>query len=84
MQVYGAVTINNTVVLGVFLYVVAARGLDWVYSSEVVAICGSTLIMGAIGASQTTFKTWYGGVACALYPLSLLTVWLLDTRLGWQ
>ncbi len=33
-QVYGAVTMNNTLVLGLFLLVVSLRGLDWVYSSE--------------------------------------------------
>jgi hypothetical protein len=34
-QVYGAVTMNNTMCLGLFLLVVWYRGLAWDFSSEV-------------------------------------------------
>ncbi len=32
---YGAVTMNNTLCLGLFLGIVYYRGLDWDFSSEV-------------------------------------------------
>ncbi|KAI8469986.1 MAG: hypothetical protein J3K34DRAFT_422230 [Monoraphidium minutum] len=83
-QVYGAATLNNTLVLGLFLYVVWARQLPWVYSSEVTVTVGASLMMGALGWSRSTFKTKWALPAIALYPLSLLTVYLLDTKLGWQ
>ncbi len=77
-------TLNSTLVLGIFLYVVWARRLPWVYSSEVAVIVASTLLMGALGASRSTFPTKWALPAIALYPLSLLGVYLLDTKLGWQ
>lgn len=82
--VYGAATLNNTLVLGLFLFVVYARGLSWVYSSEVTVIVLSSLAMGALGWSRTTFQTKWALPAISLYPLSLLAVYLLDTKLGWQ
>ena len=45
---------------------------------------GSTLLVGLLGLSGTTFKSYWGLVSLAIYPLSLLTVWGLDTYLGWQ
>jgi hypothetical protein len=35
MQVYGAVAMNNTMCLGLFLMVVYARKLSWDFSAEV-------------------------------------------------
>eukprot|EP00878_Enallax_costatus_P007203 GHUV01007547.1.p1 GENE.GHUV01007547.1~~GHUV01007547.1.p1 ORF type:complete len:589 (+),score=195.07 GHUV01007547.1:201-1967(+) len=83
-QVYGAVTLNNTLVLGLFLMVVYLRGLEWVYSSEVTVIVASTLAIGFLGFSRSTFKAIWALPAIALYPLSLLGVYALDTFLGWQ
>jgi hypothetical protein len=75
---------NNTLVLGLFLLVVYLQKLEWVYSSEVTVIVASTLALGALGASRTTFKTFWALPAAALYPLSLMGVYVLDTWLGWQ
>lgn len=36
---------NNTLCLGLFLFVVAAQHLDWVYSSEVTAIVGARRLL---------------------------------------
>jgi hypothetical protein len=82
--VYGAVTMNNTLVLGLFLLVVYTQRLPWVYSSEVAAIVTATLIVGAVGVSRSTFRLWLAIPALLLYPASLLGVWALDTFLGWQ
>ncbi|GBF88403.1 hypothetical protein Rsub_01115 [Raphidocelis subcapitata] len=83
-QLYGAATLNNTLCLGLFLYVVWARQLPWVYSSEVTVIVTCSLLLGALGYSRTTFKAKWALPTMALYPLSLLAVHLLDTKLGWQ
>ena len=39
-QVYGAVTMNNTMCLGLFLLVIYLKGLPWEYSSEVLVTVG--------------------------------------------
>ncbi|WIA37902.1 hypothetical protein OEZ86_001279 [Tetradesmus obliquus] len=83
-QVYGAVTMNNTLVLGLFLVVVHLRKLAWVYSSEVAVIVAATLAVGALGASRSSFRAGWALPALALYPLSLGGVYLLDALLGWQ
>jgi hypothetical protein len=82
--VYGAVTLNNTLVLGLFLLVVYHQRLPWVYSSEVAVVVSATLALAATGASRATFPLWMAVPALLLYPASLLGVWALDTFLGWQ
>lgn len=84
LQVYGAVTMNNTLVLGLFLLVVWIQRLEWVYSSEVTVIVAATLAIGALGVSRNTFKLWMAIPAILLYPASLAGVYALDTFLGWQ
>lgn len=77
-QVYGAVTMNNTLCLGLFLLVVHARGLQWKFTSEVIVITGVTLLMGALGYSRTTFRTFWALPNLLLFPLSVLAIWSLD------
>lgn len=84
LQVYGAVTMNNTLVLGLFLLVVWIQRLEWVYSSEVAVIVSATLAIGALGVSRNTFRAWLAVPALLLYPASLAGVYALDTFLGWQ
>lgn len=84
MQVYGAVTMNNTLVLGLFLLVVYWKKLEWVYSSEVAIIVAGSLAIGILGYSNTTLKSSVAIGSIAIYPASLLAVYLLDTYLGWQ
>jgi hypothetical protein len=130
LQVYGAVTMNNSLVLGLFLLVVYLQHLEWwvnrsrvpcapplqpplhsccgicmtrpslpssspptpllpqqhrrVYSSEVLIIVVGSVLIGWLGYSDSNFKTKLAIPSLALYPVSLLTVYLLDTYLGWQ
>ena len=44
-QVYGAITMNNTMCLGLFLLVVWYRKLDWTFSSEVGDTPNSTFFL---------------------------------------
>ena len=46
-QVYGAVVMNNTMCLGLFLLVVHAKHLRWTYTSEVLVTVGESCTMDA-------------------------------------
>eukprot|EP00283_Hemiselmis_rufescens_P009597 CAMPEP_0173433514 /NCGR_PEP_ID=MMETSP1357-20121228/10939_1 /TAXON_ID=77926 /ORGANISM="Hemiselmis rufescens, Strain PCC563" /LENGTH=163 /DNA_ID=CAMNT_0014398229 /DNA_START=6 /DNA_END=497 /DNA_ORIENTATION=+ len=83
-QVYGAVTMNNTMCLGLFLLVVWYRNLDWTFSSEVVTTMSSIFALGAITSTRLTFPTYWAIVSLALYPLALALVYFLDYVVGWQ
>lgn len=83
-QVYGAITMNNTLCLGAFLCLVFFRGLLWDFSAEVTVILFTTIAVGIIGGSAKTFPTWISFVVLSLYPLSLIIVMFLDYVLGWK
>ncbi|KAK9907616.1 hypothetical protein WJX75_007049 [Coccomyxa subellipsoidea] len=78
-QVYGAVTMNNTMCLGLFLLVMHIQRLPWTYSSEVLVTVGATALVGLLGYTHTTFRSFWAVPVLALYPLSIFAVWGLDT-----
>ncbi|XP_059661461.1 sodium/calcium exchanger NCL-like [Cornus florida] len=82
-ELYGAVTMTNTLSLSVFLGLVYVRGLSWDFSSEVLVILIVCLVMGAFASFHTTFPLWSSAMAFVLYPFSLALVYVLDTYLGW-
>jgi Ca2+/Na+ antiporter len=81
-QIYGAVTMNNTMCLGLFLVVMRAKGLAWTFTSETVCVVAATVAVGAVGASKKTLKTSLVLPALAVYPLSLGVVAFLDFVVG--
>ena len=81
-QVYGAVTMNNTMCLGLFLIVMRARRLEWEFTSETLTVLLATFAVGLLGASSVTHKTWLVLPVLALYPLSLAFVVFLDFVVG--
>eukprot|EP01018_Ginkgo_biloba_P028066 Gb_22444 [translate_table: standard] len=83
-EIYGGVTMNNTLCLGVFLAIVYLRGLDWNFSAEVLVILLVVLVMGLLGSFRTTFHLWMSSIAFLLYPLTLVIVYVLDFILGWS
>lgn len=83
-EVYGGVTMNNTLCLAVFLALVYLRGLTWDFSSEVLVIFLVCIIMGLFTSFRTKFPLWTCFVAFLLYPLSLLMVYILDYKFGWS
>ncbi|CAM0945988.1 unnamed protein product [Alopecurus aequalis] len=83
-EVYGGVTMNNTLCLAVFLALVYIRGLTWDFSSEVLVIFLVCIIMGLFTSFRTTFPLWTCFVAFLLYPLSLILVYVLDYKFGWS
>jgi Ca2+/Na+ antiporter len=83
-QVYGGVTMNNTLCLGVFLALIYFRQLTWDFSSEVLIILLVCIVMALFTSFRTTFPLWTCFVAYALYPLSLIIVYILDYVFGWS
>lgn len=83
-EIYGAVTMNNTLCLGIFLAIVYIRGLEWDFSAEVLVILLVVLAMGLLGSLRMTFPLWMSFVAFLMYPLTLAIVYVLDYVLGWS
>ncbi|XP_024543095.1 sodium/calcium exchanger NCL2 [Selaginella moellendorffii] len=83
-QLYGSVVLNNTLCLGLFLAIVAARGLVWDFSAEVLIMALATMAMGCVGGLFTTIPLFMAFGAFLLYPLSLGLVVLLNQFLGWH
>jgi len=82
--IYGAVTMNNTLCLTVFLVMIYARGLVWMFTSEVLSILFVVFLMGSLSAFRTTFKTWEALMVLSFYPISLGFVILLRDYVGWK
>ena len=51
---YGAVTMNNTMCLGIFLLVVHAKHLEWTYTSEVLVTVGEPIIPQPLSVAKHT------------------------------
>ena len=83
-QVYGAISMNNTMCLGVFLAIVYTRNLRWEFSSETCIILFATLVVGVVGGTRKTFKTYMAIPILCLYPFSIAVVAFLDNYLGWK
>lgn len=77
-QLYGAATMNNTMVLGIFFALIFFRGLVWNFSAETITILTVTGLVGIIGTFTCTYRTWYGIPVILLYPGALLLVYLLE------
>ncbi|CAD5195931.1 unnamed protein product [Musa acuminata subsp. malaccensis] len=84
VQIYGAVTMNNTLCLAVFLALVYVRQLAWDFSAEVLIIFIICVVMGLFTSFRTTFPLWTCFFAYLLYPLSLALVYVLDFVFGWS
>lgn len=79
---YGAVTMNNTMCLFVFLLMVYTRKIPWIFSAEVIATVFVIFLVGGVTSYKTTFKTWYCLMVASFYPLSLGLVLLLKQVVG--
>ncbi|KAH7658100.1 EF-hand-containing protein [Dioscorea alata] len=83
-EIYGGVTMNNTLCLAIFLALVYIRGLTWDFSSEVLVILIVCIVMALFTSFRTTFPLWTCFVAYLLYPFSLVLVYVLDFVFGWS
>lgn len=83
-QLFGAVTMNNTLCLGIFVALVYFRSLVWTFSAETLCIFISTVIVGSITAHTNTLKSWWAIVVALVYPFALGLVIILENVVGWQ
>ncbi|TVU17076.1 hypothetical protein EJB05_33088, partial [Eragrostis curvula] len=76
-EVYGRVTMNNTMCLGLFLALIYSRNLSWEFSSELFIVLLVCSVVGLFTSLRTTYPLWTCLVAYMLYPLSLVIVYVL-------
>jgi Ca2+/Na+ antiporter len=74
----GAACMNNTFGLSIFLAVVFFRDIPWTFSAETLAILLVELAVFTFMYFCRTQKTIHASISAALYPLSLLLVWILE------
>jgi hypothetical protein len=60
-----------------------ARGLSWSYTAEVISVFSVILIVGLNGLRKNIF-VWQAILVIALYPLSILLVYTLETYWGFD
>jgi len=82
MQVYGAVTMNNTMCFAVFMAIMAFRGLEWNFSAEVVSMVASIWLMSFLCLRACTFPLWMAPAVMLLYPASLGLIIFLEKVVG--
>ncbi|KAF7848927.1 hypothetical protein BT93_L1435 [Corymbia citriodora subsp. variegata] len=83
-QVYNGVFMNNVMGLATFLALVYIKDLTWDVSAEVLVVLLICTLMGFVTSSCTKFQFWMCILAYALYPLSLLLLYILTGVLGWS
>jgi Ca2+/Na+ antiporter len=84
-SLYGAVAMNNTISLGVFLGMIYFRGLQWNYSAETLVVALVTLVVGALASFRETIHSIHLFWVLVLYPLSIGLVVLLESKwIGWN
>lgn len=81
-QLLGAAVMNNTYCLFIFLILIASQGLYWNYTAEVIAILAAELCIFVV-ATQIKVHTMVTGVCVlAVYPATILLVWVLESLAG--
>eukprot|EP01038_Epipyxis_sp_PR26KG_P014308 gene14308-19192_t len=78
----GAIIMNNTFVLGIFLFLIYYQNLTWEYYAETFAILFVQLVTGYL--SLRSIHTILDGlIIFAMYPASLILVAMLE-KYGWN
>ena len=78
----GGASMNATMCLAVFMALIYFRGLTWSFTSEVIVLFVVTLIVAANSAASKTVRLWQAALVAALYPFSVLLIWLLKQKAG--
>lgn len=84
LQVYQGVFMNNVMGLATFLALVYIKDITWDVSAEVLVVLLICTLMGTITSFCTKFQFWMCILAYALYPVSLLLLYILTSVLGWS
>lgn len=72
-QSNGTVTMNNTLVLGVFLAVIYCRDLPWNYSAEIYILISVVFITG-LNTLRNQIKLWQTLLVLLFYPISVTSL----------
>ncbi|PON57406.1 Parvalbumin [Trema orientale] len=83
-EIYNGVFLNNIMGLIILLGLVYLRNLSWNVSVQVLVVLIICTIMGLYTSFCTKFPVWTSIVAFALYPISLLSIYLLTYVFGWS
>lgn len=83
LQIYNGVFMNNVMGLATFLALVYIKDISWDVSAEVLLVLLICTVMGCLSSILTRFPAWIGILAYALYPVSLLLLYVLTEVLGW-
>ncbi|XXG61485.1 hypothetical protein AAC387_Pa05g0086 [Persea americana] len=83
-EIYGSVTMSNTLCLSVFSALIFFQHLTWDFSVEVMIILIVSIVMGLFASFRTTIQLRTCFVAFLLYPFSLVLVYVLDYCFGWS
>lgn len=81
-QVYGAVTMNNTLNLGLFLFLILVKDLSWDFSAEIIVMLLNGVVVGLLGSVLVDYKAVLAPAVLALYPVSIGLVYLLKYKAG--
>ncbi|KAL3739958.1 hypothetical protein ACJRO7_021265 [Eucalyptus globulus] len=83
-EVYNGVFMNNVMGLATFLALVYIKDIAWDVPAEVLVVLLICTLMGFITSFCTKFQLWTCILSYALYPLSLLLLYILTSVLGWS
>ena len=76
--VYGAVTMNSTLNLGILLLLMYRRDIFWAFTAEALPMLFTVFVVGIFAAVKDTFTALEGVLVLLLYPLSLGLTYLFQ------
>jgi Ca2+/Na+ antiporter len=82
VQLEGAACMNNTFCLAIFYALIYFRGLAWQFTAETICIVVVQFVMGAVAMLGSTITMKTGVFIVCLYPLSLISVYVMENVLG--
>ncbi|KAK1378644.1 sodium/calcium exchanger NCL [Heracleum sosnowskyi] len=83
-QIYGSVFMSNMMGLTTFLLVVFVRDIPVDASAEFLVAIVICTGMGVFTGFRTAFPLWTSYLVILMYPISLVTLYVLTTVLGWS
>ena len=77
---YSGVAMNNSVVLGTFLFRIGVVRLRWEFGAESCGVLLCAMIVGRLGGFNVTYPLWWGLAVLVLFPASFALVALLGNK----
>ena len=71
---YGGVSMNNCICLGLFLLLVAVKNLPWLYLPEIAGLVFITVFVGLIGGLYVTLRLWLVFPVALAFPATVAIV----------